>query len=115
LGAEQGRPLLRLVIGHELFVILVKSAVKTPPPPIRLRPVAEGTAAQAVGVSACLGHCELPLGEASTLGIGDVVVLDRAVDESLDLAIDGILHPGLCALVQEDERLALKLTTSLSG
>ena len=115
LGQDDGEPLVRLVLSHDLFVGLVKLSARTPAPPLRLRPVAEGLAAQPVAVSAFLGGCQLPLAEIAALVPGDVLVLDRDLDEALELALDDGGRSGGCALHLESGQLLLKLTSPFFG
>lgn len=108
IGPDAGEG-LRILIAPDLFVALVKLAVRSAPAPILLRPLAEGLARQPVELGAYVGGCDLPLSEIGSLGLGDVVVLDRDVAAPLELALDRKARAGRCRIGFEDERIHLQV------
>ena len=107
--AGQGVSLLRIVVDEALVARRVRAAL---PPVARGRApasLAAGLAAQAIAVSARVGGCRLTTAELGGLGLGDVVVLDRALDDPIDLAVDRDPKPRPCTVEDRDGRLTLIL------
>ena len=114
-GIDDREPLIRLFIEDHLLVGMVKASL----PPVQaaapLKSVVTGLADQPVSVSALLGRCQLSLSELADVSEGDVLVLDRALGEPLELALDGQVKVHGCTVEQEGEQLCLKLLTPISG
>lgn len=108
-------PLLVLFVTRELEVTSIKSALRSPAPPTPLQPLAAGLAAQQVDMSALLGRCDLTVAELAGLTRGDVLVLDRALDLPLDLALNGQVRRGQCTVEQDGDQLRLKITRTFTG
>lgn len=88
--------------------------------PVVARPImGEGEAALAalpVTLSVAVGGCSVTVAELSSLAQGDVLVLDRALDAPLPLAVGGVTaRRGACTLSQRGDRIALKITEALAG
>jgi flagellar motor switch/type III secretory pathway protein FliN len=113
IGATDAEPLARLYLGTTLFVSLIRLSARTAPESVRLRPIGEGLARQAVTVAAFVGGCDLPLADIASLAPGDVVVLDHDVADDLELQIDGDRRLGRCALQPEGERFLLEIKDSI--
>jgi hypothetical protein len=93
---------------------LAASARRAAAPPARApRPLAKRDQAigrQSVTVGAMLGTGKIRLAELASLRAGDVLVLDRACDERLELTIDGELKPAAsCELHQEQGGFCLRI------
>jgi flagellar motor switch/type III secretory pathway protein FliN len=114
-GSVEGRPLLHVAVDFPLAVELVKSRAPVPPAGRALRPMAEGLARQKVPVSALLGRCRLSLGDFAGLAAGDVLVLDRALEDELELALGGQATGARCTIASEGEALSLNIVDSLNG
>ena len=76
-------------------------------------PLGSGSAALAgipVSLSALLGRSHITVADLAGLGCGDVLVLDRATDDILPLAVDGVpLARGRCAVVEGKRGPALEI------
>jgi flagellar motor switch/type III secretory pathway protein FliN len=76
-------------------------------------PLGSGSAALAeipVSLSALLGRSRITVAELAGLGCGDVLVLDRATDAVLPLAVDGLpLARGRCAVIEGERGPALEI------
>ncbi len=107
-------PVLTLELSADLFVALVKSKLPPALAPAPLGKPAEALAALPVSLSALLGRSAITVAELSGLATGDVLVLDRALDAPLPLAIDGTpAARGACTV--SDDGTALKITQALIG
>lgn len=107
-------PVLTLEVSADLFVGLVKAKLPPAPASAPLGRPAEALAALPVSLSALLGRSSITVAELSGLAAGDVLVLDRALDAPLPLAIGGTLAPRGACTVSEDGS-ALKITQALIG
>jgi flagellar motor switch/type III secretory pathway protein FliN len=116
LGIDAATPLLHLVLATDVLVALAKRGAARSPMRERVKPIVAGLATQQVAVSASLGHCALTIADLANLGIGDVLVLDRATDAPLRLSIDGTaLRRGKCSVQRDGERLELQLLEPLAS
>ena len=107
-------PVLTLELSADLFVALVKAKLPPPPVPAPLGKPAEALAALPVSLSALLGRSAITVAELSGLAAGDVLVLDRALDAALPLAVGGTpAARGACTV--SDDGTALKITQALIG
>ena len=105
-------PLVWLGAGPELLVRLAKMTVAVAPETPDLRPLREGLARQPIRLCAFLGSCELTLSQVASLAPGDVLVLDSAVGEPLDLCIQPGDRSGRCTVEQDRDQLQLKIVRS---
>ncbi len=108
---------LVIQLGAELFARFVTSKLPPSPAPGPLGAAGEALARLPVRVSAALGPCRLTVAELSGLDAGDVLVLDRALDAPIPLAIGGsIASRGTCAVVEAGAAgLALRITQAPAG
>ena len=102
-------PLLAVALTAELFATLERSAACPRPPPPPLGTGEEALERLPVAVGAALGRCTLSVGEVQALGVGDVLVLDRAVDRPVPLALAGTpLDRATCTVIEgEPPRLKI--------
>lgn len=95
---------------------LIKSCLPAPPSHTALASPEAALAGTKLGLSAMLGACEVTLAEIEALAPGDVLVLDRHIDQTLPLAIEYLpAQRGACAIAQEGDRLTFQLTQALIG
>lgn len=113
--AGAGRPRLCVAVTRELLISRIKAGLSIAVFPIELGSLSDGLERQTVDVGARIGGCELSLCELDALGVGDVVVLDHALDLPLELALDGRPIGRRCAVDHADDRLALELYEPLVG
>lgn len=95
---------------------LIKSRLPAPPAHAALASPEAALAGTELGLSAMLGTCDVTLAEIEALAPGDVLVLDRHIDQALPLAIEYLpVRRSACTIAQTDDRLAFQLTQALSG
>lgn len=107
-------PVLTLELSNDVFVALVKAKLPPAPASAPLGKPAQALAALPVSLSALLGRSAITIAELSGLAEGDVLILDRALDAVLPLAIGGTPAPRGACTVSEDGS-ALKITQALIG
>jgi hypothetical protein len=104
-----GGRLFDLSVGWEAAVAARKARIETARvlPPLGTR--GEAIAKQAVAIGAFAGSGHVELAELRTLSLGDVLVLDRAIDDGFALTINGrcVSSQGL-KLAQEGAALVLR-------
>lgn len=101
---------IQLEIGKACFIRFARGLLPDPAAAVPLGSGVEALARLPVSLSALLGSCSLTLAELSGLAADDVIVLDRATEESLPLAIGGApLARGTCTVVETGNGLALKI------
>ena len=115
-GVDSRAPLLIIAVAHDVLVELAKVALPPPAKLNHLSSLSDGLAAQNVAISAHVGRCVLTLAEVGALGVGDVLVFDRAVDAPLDV----LLHGGgttiaRCTVARDGERFDLTLLDAIGG
>ena len=82
-----GRNILTLAIPNDVILARVKAHLGLPSPSSEtLQPLAAALGGVTVAIEAVVGTVELSLTELNDLAIGDVLVLDRAVDQPVDIA-----------------------------
>jgi flagellar motor switch/type III secretory pathway protein FliN len=82
-----GREILTLGLPTAITLPILKGRLGPPAPRKEgLQPLTGALGPASVGVEAVVGSVELTLTELSNLGVGDVLVLDRVVDEPVDIA-----------------------------
>jgi flagellar motor switch/type III secretory pathway protein FliN len=85
-----GRDILALGIPTETTLPVIKAQLGPPSArQERLYPLADALASAVVTVEAIVGRVELTLMDLNHLSVGDVLVLDSAVDEPVDIASAG--------------------------
>lgn len=87
---SQGRVLAHVAIPHDALVPTLKAAIRPRrrglPPAARL---SQAYGATAVRIEARLGAAALPLGEVAALAPGDVLILDRTIEEGAAVSLAG--------------------------
>jgi flagellar motor switch/type III secretory pathway protein FliN len=109
------RLLLILQFGEDLFVRFVKSHLPSPPIPA-LGVADDALVSLPVSLSAALGSCSITLAELTDLAAGDVLVLGRALDSQLPLAINNReAARGACTVADRDGAPALRIVQAPAG
>lgn len=107
---------LTLELSAECFTRFVKAKLPAAPIPKTLGVPAEALAGLPVTLSVAVGRCGLTVAELSSLSEGDVLVLDRALDAAMPLAVEGVVtRLGACTFSERDDRIALKITEALAA
>lgn len=113
--AQAGRALLQLTLRgeHDALRLLVELPEAQPPATTR-KPAPLGSARAAIGqqpvtVEVRLGSAEIHLGALATLAVGDVLVLDRRLDEGVELRVDEQRLPCVGWLGSVDGRIAVEV------
>lgn len=72
-------------------------------------------AAQSVPIGCHLGHASLTAKDIASLGVGDLIVLDRRTDEPLPITIDGIIPVnGSAQIMRDDNGTRVTLTERIN-
>jgi hypothetical protein len=100
---------LVFVVSDRLLVRGVKARLRPDAASTPLGALAEGLAPQIVTTAALLGTSRLSTRELAELGEGDVVVLDRGLNDVVPIAIDGIPQTVGCRVAASDANLVLTL------
>ena len=106
---------LRIAVPMSVIIAFCRTSMPAPDPAPPISAVAKAVAASRVTVSAVLGSAHLPLGDFMSLVAGDVLILDRRVDEGADLLLEpatkrfarGGVYPGadgIALTLQSDRR-----------
>jgi hypothetical protein len=107
-GLGVGKPGFKFALSDSALIAISKRALA---PARRSRPVSlrEALALHEIKVSASLGRCALSLADLKGLAVGDVLVLDRAVEGPLEINVDG--RPSLlrASLEAEDGKATIAL------
>ena len=99
-----------IVLDDELAVRCIKARLPPATAGKALRPRQRTLADLSVELSALVGTCRLGLSQMAGCAVGDVLVLDRPLDESLELAVDShIVSDCDCRLVDHGDALRLVL------
>lgn len=115
-GVDSDAPMLRMLVARDMLVGLAKAHLPPRGKPMPLAGIASGLAAQSVTVSATIGRCPLTLADVAGLGVGDVLIFDRALDAPVDLVVDGTDRPlARCTIARTDDRFDLTLLESIGG
>ncbi len=114
ISAEVVSSLVFILVEPGLIATLVKATLGRTPPLTSLQPIDAALERQPVRIAGLLGQCELTLADLSGLVEGDVLVLDRRLDEPLDLTVNGVVKPGRCSVEQTGDGLALKILEPLT-
>ncbi|HEX4695791.1 FliM/FliN family flagellar motor switch protein [Sphingomonas sp.] len=105
--AAGGATLLRIAVSEALAVRHVRAGLPPADPRPAPRRIAAALDPQPISVSARVGAARLTTGELAALGIGDLLVLDRALGDPASIAVDHRPKPLHCTIDQQDERLRL--------
>jgi flagellar motor switch/type III secretory pathway protein FliN len=113
--AQAGRALLQLTLGEPSALRLLVELPETQRAAAARRPVPLGSARTAIGqqpvtLEVRLGEAEIALGALATLAVGDVLVLDRRLDEGVELRLDEQRLPCAAYLGSVDGRIAVEVT-----
>ncbi len=109
LTEPSGREALTLAVTTDAAVSKVKSLMGPATKPAQsLQPLAGALGGVHVAIEAMVGKVELTLTELNELSVGDVLVLDRALDQAVDIVGAGSRHVFAKAmLTQVDDGIAL--------
>ncbi|WP_420606054.1 FliM/FliN family flagellar motor C-terminal domain-containing protein [Novosphingopyxis sp.] len=114
LNWQNGKMFARLAVAGNLFVRLTKARLPRPAARPSLAAMDEALDDQTVRLSGRLGTAKLTLAQAEALHPGDVILLGKAMDEPLDLLLDGVpIAHSRCRIGGDERRLALELTGTL--
>lgn len=108
---EVGALILSLALPFEAVLPLAKASLPAPRPPTEtLSGLGQALAPTPVKLQAALGHVEIGVADLRRLAIGDVLVLDRGVDQGVLLDLPGSTDEFTIARLGEaDGRLTLTL------
>jgi flagellar motor switch/type III secretory pathway protein FliN len=111
LAHGEGVGVATIAIGRELLLPMVKSLLPARPTAGEpLAPLKSALAATPVIVEVGLGCADLAFSDLSTLAPGDVVLLDRALSDSVDLCLANTDQPfGRASLADRDGGFVLSL------
>ena len=85
-----GREVLTLAVPIDVTLPRIKAQLGTPAPRSEaLQPLTRALSSVNVAIEAVVGRVELNLTELNDLAVGDVLVLDRALDQAVDIAAAG--------------------------
>ncbi|AHE55643.1 flagellar motor switch protein FliM [Sphingomonas sanxanigenens] len=87
--AKSGSALIQLSFPRVLLIELARTGMAPPRRRSRLEPIGQAVAPERVAIAVTLGVARLQIGEFANLVEGDVLVLDRAVTEPVDLCVAG--------------------------
>jgi flagellar motor switch/type III secretory pathway protein FliN len=114
LGLGTATNLLHLCLSHQHALAARKRLAGQPTRPSRATtPIAQALMRQDIRVGAMLGRAHLAISDVRSLGLGDVVVLDRGDADALDLTIDGAIVAASCDLGAEGDQTVLRLRPPL--
>lgn len=104
-------PALDLYVQKANAIDARKAMIYSPRPPRALGRREDAIREENVQVGALLGIGKVALSELYSLAAGDVLVLDRACDDPLNLTVNGEARAGArCRLEQDDAALKLRVT-----
>lgn len=107
---------LTLQLSNELFARFVRARLRSPAVLPPLGAATEALAKSRVEISAMLGRCGITVAELAELAEGDVLVLDRALDARLPLAVQGTqARRGSCTISETGDAVALKIVEALAA
>jgi flagellar motor switch/type III secretory pathway protein FliN len=108
---DRGSPLLQLAIPSQAVMALCRMSLPARSPAgVPLSPMRGALNDEIINVEATLGAVELPLQDLRRLTPGDIVVLDRALIDPIDLSVcDSGEVIGRATLNEVDGRIALTL------
>lgn len=105
-----------LELSADCFTRFVKAKLPAAPTPRKFGAPAQALASLPVTLSVAVGRCGLTVAELSSLAEGDVLVLDRALDAAMPLAVEGVIaRRGACTLTEAGDRVALNITEALAA
>lgn len=107
--AGRGAALLEIAVDEALLVRRIRAGLPPAPAPQRISRLAAALAPQPIVLSALVGRCRLTTAELAGLGEGDVVVLDRALDDPVAIAVDRVPQARACTVAERDGQLHLTL------
>ena len=106
---RDGEPLLRVAASETLIARRIIAGLVPVKPDNEIAPLATALAPQIVTISALVGRSRLTTSELGGLEIGDVLVLDRNVDQPAEIAVDHTPRPLGCAIAEADGHLRLTI------
>lgn len=115
LGLSAGSPLLHVGVDPSAAVAVVKATASATQSASPLSSVEAALKEQQIQISARLGECNISVADLVGLAIGDVLVLDRDLQGSAEIAIDGKQSKGRCTIEHSAGKLQLKIQKSVTG
>jgi len=107
---------LALELSADCFTRFVRAWLPAPPAARKFGSPLAALGGLPVTLSVAVGRCELTVAELSSLALGDVLILDRALDAVMPLAIEGSpARRGACTLAERGDRIALHITEALAA
>jgi flagellar motor switch/type III secretory pathway protein FliN len=101
---------LQLELSPACFARFIRDALPDPAPGAPLGAGSGALASIPITLSALLGRCGITVAELASLGCGDVLLLDRATEDILPLAVGGVpLARGSCTVVEAERGPALSI------
>ena len=66
---------------------------------------------QNVNLGAYVGNSKINLGELEALNTGDIIVLEKGVNEAIEMTVNNKVTRGIeCGIIQEKDKISLKIT-----
>ncbi|WP_135212633.1 FliM/FliN family flagellar motor switch protein [Vitreimonas flagellata] len=113
-GLGTATNLLYLCLSRQRALAARKRLAGPATPPARgTHPITQALMRQDIRVGAMLGCAHLAISDVRSLGLGDVVVLDRGDADDLDLTINGAIVAASCDLAAEGDQTVLRLRLPL--
>ena len=100
---DRGGRAIRLALSSPAMVAIIKRQLPEAPA-VSVASLSSALDSQKTRVSLLLGRCSLKLKEVEGLGAGDVLILDRDMDDPIDLAVAGETASLRGKLEQADDR-----------
>lgn len=105
---------LALALGDEALTALRRAECPAGQPP-RLGQISAAMASESCALGVHLGHAQIDAAELAALGIGDVIVLDRAASKPVPLLVAGACpENGSATIKPNGEALQISIATSIS-
>ncbi len=111
LGGSERHASVAVLVADDLVVRLVRAGLPPCAAQGGLQPLSEALITQPVSLSARLGSCRVPLADLANCVVGDVLVLDQGLEDSVELVVGRDVHPDLaCRIIERDQALHLVLS-----
>ena len=100
---------LTVIVTERLLIAAIKKRLGSARSNRPLGSISEALMHQSIVLSALAGTCSVPMREIVGLDVGDVLVLDRRLDETASLMVDGQVKSSPCRVIAGDTALNLVL------
>ncbi len=111
LAFAAGGPSFDLYVDRALMIYARQSSAKGARPPIPLGVLGEAIGRQHISVGAAAGGATIGLDDLYALACGDVIVLDKALDDDVRMTVNGHVAPSATAFIRRSETgLELRMT-----